>query len=51
MQVEQLSSEDPQLIASWCEIEEGTMVKEMSEQTIIDSLGEAMALWKKEKLS
>ena len=40
---------DLDVIASRCEIEEGTMIKEMSEQTIIDSLGQAMQAWKKEQ--
>mmetsp|Transcript_28330 Transcript_28330/g.51213 ORF Transcript_28330/g.51213 Transcript_28330/m.51213 type:complete len:244 (-) Transcript_28330:261-992(-) len=42
-------SGDLEVIASRCDIEEGTMVKEMSEQTIIDSLRKAMAAWKKEQ--
>lgn len=51
VRVEQLTGGDLQVIASRCEIEEGTMVKEMSEQTIIDSLRKAMAAWKKEQES
>jgi hypothetical protein len=43
--------EDAELtvLARRCEIEEGTMIKEMSEQTIVDSLRKAMAAWKKEQ--
>mmetsp|Transcript_9254 Transcript_9254/g.15318 ORF Transcript_9254/g.15318 Transcript_9254/m.15318 type:complete len:226 (+) Transcript_9254:153-830(+) len=40
---------DLEVIAKRCEIEEETMIKEMSEQTIIDSLGQAMQAWKKEQ--
>ncbi|KAL9180951.1 hypothetical protein ACHAXT_009756 [Thalassiosira profunda] len=49
VRVEQLTNGDLQVVASRCEIEEGTMRKEMSEQTIIDSLRKAMAAWKKEQ--
>lgn len=42
-------SGDLEVIASRCDIEEGMIVKEMSEQTIIDSLRKAMAAWKKEQ--
>jgi hypothetical protein len=37
------------VIASRCDVEEGTVVKEMSEKTIVDSLRQAMAAWKKEQ--
>ncbi len=47
--VNKLSDGNLEVIASRCEIEEGTMIKEMSEQTIIDSLGQAMQAWKKEQ--
>ena len=40
---------DLEVIAKRCETEEETMIKEMSEQTIIDSLGQAMQAWKKEQ--
>jgi len=49
VRVEQLSTGDLQVIASRCEIDEDTMVKEMSEETIIDSLRKAVAAWKKEQ--
>ncbi|KAL7455208.1 hypothetical protein ACHAWC_007791 [Mediolabrus comicus] len=50
VQIEKLSDgNDLEVIASRCEIEEGTMIKEMSEQTIIDSLRQAMQAWKKEQ--
>lgn len=52
VRVERLSgSDDLRVVATRCEIEEGTIVKEMSEQTIIESLGKAMAAWKKEQES
>ncbi len=47
--INKLSDGDLQVIAKRCEIEEGTMIKEMSEQTIIDSLGQVMQAWKKEQ--
>mmetsp|Transcript_17601 Transcript_17601/g.26176 ORF Transcript_17601/g.26176 Transcript_17601/m.26176 type:complete len:221 (+) Transcript_17601:101-763(+) len=47
--INKLSDGDLEVIASRCEIEEGTMIKEMSEQTIIDSLGQAMKAWKNEQ--
>ena len=40
-----------EVVASRCEVEEGTMIKEMSEQTIVDSLGQVMKAWKKEQTS
>ena len=50
IRIEKLSSgNDLEVIASRCEIEEGTMIKEMSEQTIIDSLRQAMQAWRKEQ--
>ena len=49
IRVKQLAGGEFQVVASRCEIEEGTMIKEMSEQTIIDSLKKAMAAWKKEQ--
>lgn len=50
VRIEKLSSgNDLEVIASRCEIEEGTMIKEMSEQTIIDSLRQAMQAWRKEQ--
>lgn len=49
VRVEQLSNGDLQVVASRCEVEEGTLIKEMSEQTIIDSLRKAMTAWKKEQ--
>lgn len=49
VRVEQLSTGDLQVVASRCEIDEDTMVKEMSEEVIIDSLRKAVAAWKKEQ--
>ena len=37
-----------QVRAQRCEIEEGTMIKEMSEATILKELQKAMDVWKKE---
>ena len=45
-----LESDELQVTASRCDIDEGTIVKEMSEETIIDSLRKAIAAWKKEQL-
>jgi len=50
VKVNQLSNGNLSVIAKRCEIEEGTMVKEMSEQTIVDSLRKVMVAWKKEQL-
>mmetsp|Transcript_9990 Transcript_9990/g.15005 ORF Transcript_9990/g.15005 Transcript_9990/m.15005 type:complete len:220 (+) Transcript_9990:80-739(+) len=47
--INKLSDGNLEVIASRCEIEEGTIIKEMSEQTIIDSLGQTMKAWKKEQ--
>lgn len=50
VRIEKLSDgNDLEVIASRCEIEEGTMIKEMSEQTIIESLRQAMQAWRKEQ--
>jgi len=49
VKVNQLSNGNLSVIAKRCEIEEGTMVKEMSEQTIVDSLRKVMVAWKKEQ--
>lgn len=51
VRVEQFSGGNLGVVASRCEIEEGTMVKEMSEQTIVDSLRKAVAAWRKEQSS
>jgi hypothetical protein len=51
VRVEKMSSGDLRVIASRCEIEEGTMTKEMSEKVIIDSLGKAISAWRKEQAS
>mmetsp|Transcript_17537 Transcript_17537/g.37915 ORF Transcript_17537/g.37915 Transcript_17537/m.37915 type:complete len:248 (+) Transcript_17537:372-1115(+) len=51
VRVEQLTNGDLQVVATRCEIEEGTLVKEMSEGIIIDSLRKAVAAWKKEQES
>ena len=44
-----LESDELRVIASRCDIDEGTIVKEMSEETIVDSLRKAVAAWKKEQ--
>jgi hypothetical protein len=49
VRVEKMSSGELRVIASRCEIEEGTMTKEMSEEVIIDSLGKAVSAWRKER--
>ncbi|KAL7527788.1 hypothetical protein ACHAWF_002309, partial [Thalassiosira exigua] len=49
--VSRSSSGDLEVVASRCEIEEGTMVKEMSERTIVDSLTKAVGAWKREQAS
>jgi hypothetical protein len=43
------SSGDLEVIASRCEVDEGTMIKEMSEEAILDSLRKAVQAWKKEQ--
>jgi len=47
--INKLSDGNLEVIATRCEIEEGTIIKEMSEQTIIDSLGQVIQAWKKEQ--
>ena len=49
VRVDQLVGGDLQVVASRCEVEEGTLIKEMSEQAIMDSLRKAVAAWKKEQ--
>lgn len=49
VRVEQLSTGDLQVVAARCEIDEDTILKEMSEEAIIDSLRKAVAAWKKEQ--
>ena len=49
VRVQELVGGELQVVASRCEVEEGTMIKEMSEKVIIDSLGKAVAAWKKEQ--
>ena len=49
VRVEQLSNGDLQVIAKRCDFDDDTMIKEMSEQTIIESLKKAMAAWKKDQ--
>ena len=51
VRVERLSGGDLRVIASRCEVEEGTMTKEMSEGVIIDSLRKAVIAWRKEQAS
>jgi hypothetical protein len=49
VRVEKMSSGELRVIASRCEIEEGTMTKEISEEVIIDSLEKAVSAWRKER--
>jgi len=51
VRVERLSGGELRVIASRCEVEEGTMTKEMSEGVIIDSLRKAVTAWRKEQAS
>ncbi|EJK60503.1 hypothetical protein THAOC_19129, partial [Thalassiosira oceanica] len=44
-----LENDELQVTASRCDIDEGTIVKEMSEEAIVDSLRKAVAAWKKEQ--
>ena len=37
------------IVAKRCDIEEGTLIKEMSEETIVQNLKDAMTAWKKEQ--
>ena len=50
LESDELQSDELQVTASRCDIDEGTIVKEMSEETIVDSLRKAVAAWKKEQL-
>lgn len=49
LMVESTTENEVRVIARRCDIEEGTMIKEMSEETIVGKLKEAMAAWKKEQ--
>ena len=49
IRVEQLQNGDLQVTAKRCNVDEDTMIKEMSEQTIIESLRKAVAAWKNEQ--
>ena len=49
IRVEQLQNGDLQVVAERCNFDEDTMIKEMSEQTIIESLRKAMKAWKNEQ--
>ncbi|KAL3776873.1 hypothetical protein ACHAW5_009521 [Stephanodiscus triporus] len=51
VRVEQLSSGDLRVIASRCEMDEGTLTKGMSEGVIVDSLKKAISAWRKEQAS
>ncbi|KAL7535684.1 hypothetical protein ACHAXR_006664 [Thalassiosira sp. AJA248-18] len=51
VRVEQLASGNLRVVASRCDFDEDTIAKEMSEQTIVDSLRKAMTAWKKEQSS
>lgn len=51
VRVEQSSSGDLRVIASRCEMEEGTLTKGMSEGVIVDSLKKAISAWRKEHAS
>jgi hypothetical protein len=45
--VEKLSSSSLQVRAKRCEIDDDTMIKEMSEEVIIQELKKAIGVWKK----
>jgi hypothetical protein len=47
--VEKLSSGEVRVRAQRCDLDEDTMIKEMSEESIISQLGRAIDVWKKEK--
>jgi hypothetical protein len=47
--VEKLSSGEVRVRAKRCDLDEDTMIKEMSEESIINELGRAIDVWKKEK--
>ena len=49
VRVEKTSNGGLRVIASRCDIEEETMVKEMSEGVIVASLGKTVAAWRKER--
>jgi hypothetical protein len=46
--VRKTTTGDLEVVASRCEIEEGTIIKEMSEQTILSELHQAIKVWKRE---
>lgn len=48
IQVEKLASGELQVRARRCDVEEDTMIKEMSEEAIISQLKKAIQVWKKE---
>jgi hypothetical protein len=50
IRISQLSDGNLQVVASRCDLDEDTMIKEMSEQAIIDSLRKAWGAWKKEQV-
>lgn len=49
VRVEKMNDGSIQVVASRCEIEEGTLIKEMSEETILESLRKAVGAWTKEQ--
>ena len=46
--VEKLQDDSIQVRAQRCEMDEGTMIREMSEETILSELKKAIGVWKKE---
>lgn len=48
LRVERLSNGEVQLEAKRCEVDEDTMIKEMSEETIVSKLKQAIDAWKKQ---
>jgi NACalpha-BTF3-like transcription factor len=48
IRVEKLTKGEVQLVAKRCEVDEDTMIKEMSEETIIAELKKAIDTWKKQ---
>ncbi len=51
VRVRQSTGGDLRVVASRCAIDEDTIIKEMSEGTIVDSLRKAVAAWRKEQSS
>lgn len=50
IEVQQLASNSLRVVARRCDIDEDTMIKEMSEELILKELQKAISVWKKETL-